>query len=132
MAKFEDLSEAAFATVTERTARMQARQFRAVSAQYDGRTNRITIQLSNGVSTAFPTGLLPGLENASASDLATLKIEGAGYGLHVPALDADISIPQLLEDHLGSVKMKRALSRASASRENGRRGGRPKKAKAAA
>lgn len=132
MAKFEDLSEAAFATVTARTARMNARQFRAVSARYDGRTRQITIELSNGVSTSFPTSLLPGLEQATAADLATLQIEGAGYGLHVPALDADISIPQLLEDHLGSVKMKRALSRAAASRENGRRGGRPKKAKVAA
>ena len=27
-----------------------------------------------------------------------IKVEAGGYGLHVPSLDADISVPRLLED----------------------------------
>jgi hypothetical protein len=63
--------------------------------------------------------------------LRKIEIEGGGYGLRIPSLDADISIPSLLADHLGSSLMKRAISRATASKANGRLGGRPKKPLAA-
>jgi hypothetical protein len=103
-------------------------QLLAVSARYDRRMGRVMITLNNGALVGFPLSVLPGLEAASADDLRRIEVEGGGYGLHVASLDADISVPRLLEDQLGSTLMKRAASRASASRANGRLGGRPRKA----
>ena len=131
MADFEDISQEALAAVTERTARAEQRRLRAVSARYDRRSRSVVIRLSNDVAMSFPLSMLPGLQDAKDEDLTRLRIEGGGFGLHAPALDADIFIPQLLEDHLGTTAMRRAFTRSAASRTNGRLGGRPKKEKAA-
>jgi hypothetical protein len=89
------------------------------------------ITLNNGAVVGFQLSALPGLEAATPEDLRHIDVEGAGYGLRVASLDADISIPQLLADQLGSTIMKRAVVRTEASRANGRLGGRPRKSKAA-
>lgn len=63
-----------------------------------------------------------------------------GLGIHFPRLDADLCLPALLEGFLGSrcwiaAEMGKAGGKATteakaiAARENGRLGGRPKKAK---
>jgi hypothetical protein len=49
----------------------------------------------------------------------------------ITALDADISIPSLLADQLGSTLIRRAIARENASKANGHLGGRPSKPKAA-
>jgi hypothetical protein len=62
-----------------------------------------------------------------------------GLGLHWPRLDADLYVPALLHGVFGSKNWMarqlgaeggraRTLAKAAASRENGRKGGRPKKA----
>jgi hypothetical protein len=79
----------------------------------------------------FPLSALPGLEHATPDDLRKIELEGGGYGLRVASLDADISIPSLLADQLGSTVMRRAVARANASKANGRPGGRPRKTEAA-
>lgn len=56
-----------------------------------------------------------------------ITVKGGGYNLRFDNLDADISIPQLLEDELGSKVMKRSIARARASKANGLLGGRPHK-----
>jgi hypothetical protein len=89
------------------------------------------ITLDNGTVVGFPLSACPGLEHATPQDLRRIDIEGGGYGLHVPSLDADLSIPQLLADQLGSTLMARAVARAKASKANGRLGGRPRKSDAA-
>lgn len=89
------------------------------------------ITLNNGVVAGFPLSFLPGLEEARPDDLRKIEVEGSGYGLRVASLDADISVPALLADHLGSPGMKIAVARAAASRANGRSGGRPRKPMAA-
>ena len=71
------------------------------------------------------------MESATPAQLRHIVVEGEGYGLHVACLDADISLPQLLADQLGSTVMKRAVVRTSASRANGRLGGRPRTSQAA-
>ena len=131
MAEFQIPSSQEFDAITRRTAERMKRQLLAVSARYDSRTGRVVIDLNNGAVVGFPLSVLPGLERATTRDLRKIVIEGGGYGLHVPALDADLSIPALLEDQLGSTIMKRAVVRAGASRANGRLGGRPRKPKAA-
>ncbi len=87
--------------------------------------------MNSGAVVGFPLAVLPGLEQATPDDLRKIEVEGGGYGLHVASLDADISIPTLLEDQLGSTIMRRAVTRANASKANGRLGGRPRKPAAA-
>jgi hypothetical protein len=107
------------------------RQLLAVDARYDRRGKRVMITLNNGTVVGFPLSVLPGLEHATPDELREIEIEGGGYGLRVHGLDADISVPALLADHLGSTLMRRAITRANASKANGRLGGRPRKIKAA-
>jgi hypothetical protein len=126
MAEFCVPTDSEFAAITRRTAQRMARQLLAVSAHYDRRSARVMIVLTNGAVVGFPLSVLPGLEQATPDDLRKIVVEGGGYGLHVVSLDADISVPQLLADQLGSTVMSRAVARANASRANGQSGGRPR------
>ncbi len=111
----------------------------AVPASYDRRTARIVIDLNTGVQIAFPTHLAEGLADASPDDLAEIEISPAGLGLHWPKLDADVYVPALLQGMFGSKRWMaaqlgeaggkaRSRAKAAAARENGRKGGRPRKA----
>ncbi len=131
MAEFILPTEQEFAAVTRRTAQKMKRLLLAVSARYDRRAERVMITLNNGAMVGFPLSVLPGLENAKPEDLGRIEVQGGGYGIHVKSLDADISIPALLADQLGSTAMSRAVARANASKANGKRGGRPRKQQAA-
>jgi hypothetical protein len=131
MAEFKAPTMEEFDAITRRTAQKMKRQLLAVEAHYDRRGGRIMITLNNGAAVGFPLSVLPGLEQATPDDLRKIEVQGGGYGLHVARLDADISIPSLLADQLGSTIMRRSIARADASKANGRLGGRPRKAKAA-
>ena len=121
-----------------RARELQATAPRAVSARYDPKTGRIVIHLSCGLIVSFAPGDAQGLENARPSQLKAIEITPSGFGLHFPAVDADLYVPGLLEGFLGSKSWMtsrlgqfggRATSKAkkAASRANGRLGGRPKK-----
>jgi len=111
---------------------------RAKQARYDRRTGRILVELENGCSFAFPARLAEGLTDATDSELASVELLGAGFGLHWEALDVDLSIPGLLAglfgtkaymDRLRAARAGRATSprKAKAARRNGAKGGRPRK-----
>jgi hypothetical protein len=131
MAEFKAPTQHEFDAITRRTAQRTKHQLLAVDARYDRRGERVMIILNNGAVVGFPLSVLPGLEHATPDDLRHIEVEGGGYGLHVATLDADISIPSLLADQLGSTIMRRAVARVNASQANGRLGGRPLKPKAA-
>lgn len=110
----------------------------AVSAQYDRPTGRIIIDLSTGIQLVVPTIKIQDLSGASPEDLERIEVSPTGLGLHWPALDADVFIPGLLQGIFGTKRWMasqlgatggkvRSPAKASAARENGRKGGRPRK-----
>ena len=122
-------------------ARVRARQFqvgdrRAICVVYEKRPDLVTLQLEDGVRISIPRGLLEGLEDASAAQLAKVELLGSGTGIHWPLLDVDHYVPGLL-NHIfetgrwmaelgrrgGSA---RSVRKAVAARANGKKGGRPK------
>src|SRR5713101_8468598 len=75
---------------------------RAVSAHYDRKTGRIVIHLSSKLIVSFSPGDVERLEDARPSQLNRIEISPSGFGIHFPAVDADLYIPGLLEGFLGS------------------------------
>jgi hypothetical protein len=121
-----------------RAGELQAHAPRAVSARYDPKTGRIVIHLSSKLIVSFAPEDVQGLENTRPSQLNEIEISPSGFGLHFPAVDADLYVPGLLEGFLGSKSWMasrlgqiggQATSKAkkAASRANGKLGGRPRK-----
>jgi hypothetical protein len=116
----------------------QARFPRALSARYDHKTGRIVIHLSSKLIVSFSPGDVEGLEDARPLQLNQIEISPSGFGIHFPAVDADLYVPGLLEGFLGSktwiaARLGQTGGRSSskakkaASRANGKLGGRPRK-----
>jgi hypothetical protein len=109
---------------------------RAVSAHYDARKARLVIELSNGVILMLPPKLLQGLKNATAAQLSSIKISPLGTALHWETLDSDLGVSELAAGIFGSRAWMSELARlagsrkserkSASSRENGKRGGRPR------
>jgi hypothetical protein len=111
---------------------------RAISASYDRTTGRVSIELVSGCTFAFPAQQVQDLNGAGDDDLAAVEVDGAGFNLHWPSLDADLYVPALVAGIFGTrVWMVRELARAAgqatspakaaAARSNGAKGGRPRK-----
>ena len=127
-----------FEQANQRAKDLEAGTPRAVSAHYDRKSRRIVVQLSSRLIVSFAPGDVEGLENAQPSQLNEIEISPSGFGLHFPALDADLYVPGLLEGFLGSKTWmasrlgqiggrSRSKGKKAASRANGKLGGRPKK-----
>lgn len=69
---------------------------RAVAARYDKTTRRVTLDLVNGCSYAFPAERVQDLYGAADHGLADIEVDGAGFNLHWPALDVDLYVPTLI------------------------------------
>jgi len=121
-----------------RASELQAHLPRAVSARYDPKAGRIVIHLSSRLIVSFAPEDAQGLENARPSQLNEIEISPSGFGLHFPALDADLYVPGLLEGFLGSKSwmasrlgqvggLATSKAKKAAARANGRLGGRPRK-----
>lgn len=132
-----------FDAANARAAARLAHTPKAVSAHYDRRLGRIAIELSSGLTVSFKPQDAQGLAHAGPDDLARIEISPSGLGLHIPALDADLYLPALLDGFLGSRKwmaaamgkaggQRSSAAKAAAARTNGKLGGRPKKTGTAA
>ncbi|XGV95814.1 MAG: DUF2442 domain-containing protein [Leptolyngbya sp. BL-A-14] len=74
----------------------------AESAFYDRTSGRVVVQLRYGATFSFPAELGQGLAGASADDLADIEVTLSGTGLHWEKLDADLSVPALLNGIYGN------------------------------
>jgi hypothetical protein len=110
---------------------------RARSARYDRESGRVVIELTNGCEFAFPARMGQGLHDATPEQLAAVEVVANGAGLEWEEIGAGLWVPGLLSGLFGSKAWMRELGRAGgkvrseakaqASRENGKKGGRPRK-----
>jgi hypothetical protein len=132
------VSRDALRKANTRSARQRENGPIAVAARYDRRSGRVVVGLSSGIDVMFSPQDAQGLEGAKPAQLGIIEISPSGLGLHFPKLDADLYLPALLDGWLGSRRWMaarmgerggraRSEAKRSASRENGKLGGRPRK-----
>jgi hypothetical protein len=110
---------------------------RAVSVRFDQASNLVVIALKNGAFFSFPPSLVQGLEQASPEALNDVWLGASGSSVHWDSLDADFDIAGLVAGIFGTKSWMIELGRkggrstssvkAEAARNNGKKGGRPKK-----
>jgi hypothetical protein len=115
---------------------------RVVEALYEDANDEVTIRFENGARMAFPRHLLEGLRDASIDQLREIGITGPGTGLYWPQLDVGHYVRGLMDGVFGTRRWMQQLGRkggatktaakSAAARENGKKGGRPKKSAARA
>jgi hypothetical protein len=111
--------------------------FGVVAARYSRAYDALQLTLRNGIVVGLPRRHIRELAKAQPADLAKIEIQPGGDGITFRSIDVDISVPGLLADELGSIfaremgrrsKGRTTATKAAASRANGRKGGRPRKA----
>lgn len=130
--EFETLYHEALAREAERKRKNPYAQ----AVHFNAQTRAYFIRLTTGVGFEMPADAIAELAGASMAQLAKVERFGEGEGLHWDGLDVDISIATLLNrafgDTIRSLAARKAASttsnaRAKAARENGKKGGRPRK-----
>jgi hypothetical protein len=108
-----------------------------VSARYDSEADAIDLSFGGGGSMSIPRKLVPGLEKADETKIASIVVSPAGDALSWPSLDVDLYVPGLVERAFGTRLFaastgrrgghRRSKAKAAAAQANGAKGGRPRK-----
>jgi hypothetical protein len=109
----------------------------ATSVRYDRIGDTIVIEINNGAALTIPRRLMQGLTDATEEQLQSGKTRGHGTWIEFEDLDAQFTIMSLLMGVYGGKQwmaehgrrggMARSEAKGKAARENGRKGGRPRK-----
>ena len=126
---FEEAAE-----VRARIRRERPAEPRAVSARYDASMGRVLVELNNGCVFGFPAWMVPGTSRATQEELANVSVQAHGEAVAFEELNADTDVNGLLLEvlhvrdwaakYLGSIT---SPAKSAAARENGKKGGRPRK-----
>ena len=126
-------------TIEEKAARREAREAdriepRAKAIEYDTAQNLVLVALKGGCVFGFPPEEVPGLAGAEPDQLAKVRLSPSRDGLHWDELDAHASLTGLVAKALNLrewapriMGQVRSEAKAKAARENGKKGGRPRK-----
>jgi len=110
--------------------------FDVVRARYNRANDTLELTLRKGILIALPRTQVKEIAKASADDLRRIEIQPGGDGISIRAIDVDIYVPGLLAEELATIFAKAngsktrgrtTIRKAEAARENGRKGGRPRK-----
>ena len=115
----------------------------ALAARYDATSRRIMVELATGATFIFPVDRVEGLADQPDDRLAEIQVMPGGDGLGWPSLDVHYHVASLVLGTFGGKRWMKQLrgelmreaakvtsaERARAARENGKKGGRPKRAK---
>ena len=97
-----ELTDAELEAAEARGEEAMRTQPRAASARYDPDTGRVVVELVNGCTHIFPAALAQELHGADDEALAGAVVDGVGFNLHWPALDADLYVPALVAGVFGT------------------------------
>lgn len=128
---------------------------RAAQAFYIADDNKVGILLRNGLEIRIPAQMIQGLQDANPTQIANITLTASGNALHWEDLDAQMSVAGLVAGIFGTEAWMRQIQheptagrvhsaaatlgrvggrtrsavKAAAVRENGKKGGRPRKVK---
>lgn len=120
-----------------RTEVREAKEPKAINACYNSSSKMVEVYFNNGAMFAFPYALGQGLDGATEKLLSQVRVTPSGYGLEWEDLDVHLDIPALMSGIYGTKNWMKELAKrggsatstakTSASRENGKKGGRPRR-----
>lgn len=120
--------------IRERMRREHPGEPRVTEARYDHATSRVLVELSNGCLFGFPVWMVPGTSRATPDELERIELEPFGEAVLWTEINADMHVTGLMlstlnvktwaAKYMGSIT---SPAKAEAARENGKKGGRPRK-----
>ncbi len=139
--EFDEDFEAEYLEATRRGEEILRTQPRAKNAFYDAKNDRIIIELLNDCTFLVPPKLIQGLRDANAEQLANIRLMPKGLALDWTTLDIQHEVSTLMHGQFGNKRWMSEIAaemgrkggsakseaKSNASRENGKKGGRPKK-----
>ena len=106
----EEEFERQYVEATRRGEEDLANAPKAISAKYNSKTERLIIELQNGVTFMVPTDLVQGLRGASEKDLKEVELWLEGMYLHWEKLDVDFRVSSLMQGTFGTQRWMAEIS----------------------